>query len=147
MLDPAFQIQSTDPASIVWEIDTDRADIQLPLEKAVRTEQEEGAVYFPTPQMMSTSRPELDLGNEEVIAIRLNAQMEAALDEFGQMTLAELVERYPVKEGLAEVLTYLSIAALPDNQHFMEPGQVDVLPLNGPDTERYVQGARVILIK
>lgn len=147
VLDPAFLAQSTAPAAIVWEIDTDRADIQFPLERTLRTEQDEGAVHFPAPQVMSATRPTLELGDEEVIAQRLNTQIDIALTEFGQMTLAELVARYPIKEGLAEVLTYLSIAAAPDNQHFIQADQADLVPLSEQETEQYVQGARVFLIK
>jgi hypothetical protein len=144
VLSPELLSQPIDPTAIVWEIDTDRADIQLPLERTLRTHQEEGSVRFSMPQAMTESRPDFELESEELIAQRLQAQITAALDEFGQMTLAELVKKHPVSEGLAEVLTYLSIVAQPDNSHFIQTDQEDLLPM---EAEKQLKGARVFLVK
>ena len=144
VLSPELLSQPIDPTAIVWEIDTDRADIQLPLERTLRTHQEEGSVRFSMPQAMTESRPDFELESEELIAQRLQAQITAALDEFGQMTLAELVKKHPVSEGLAEVLTYLSIVAQPDNSHFIQTDQEDLLPM---EEEKQLKGSRVFLVK
>lgn len=42
---------------------------------------------------------------------RLRDQIEALLEDQPSCTLAEVIGRFPVKRGLAEVLTYLSIAS------------------------------------
>jgi len=42
---------------------------------------------------------------------RLAAQIRRALQTASQVSLAELVETYPIEQGLAELITYLSLAA------------------------------------
>ena len=43
---------------------------------------------------------------------RLRAQIRALLESHSQVSLPEVLERYPVREGLAEIVTYLSLASV-----------------------------------
>ena len=147
MLNPDFANSPINLSAPFWEIGSDRAAVNLPLEKKLSPQPDEGAVRFAMPQPASSDRPELALDGEELISTRLNAHLADALETFGQMTLLDLVQKYPLNEGLAEVLAYLSIAATPDNRHFIEPEQQDLLPLDADDNEQFLQGARVFFVK
>jgi hypothetical protein len=47
----------------------------------------------------------------QVDKLKLTAQIRRALQTRSQISLAELVEAHPVEQGLAELVTYLSLAA------------------------------------
>ena len=147
VLDPGFANSPINLAAPFWEIGNDRAGIKLPLEKKLSTQPEEGSVRFTAPQTAAPGRPELTLAGEELITTRLNAHIAEALETFGQMTLSDLVQKYPLNEGLAEVLAYLSIAAAPDNRHLIQPDQQDLLPLDAEENGLFLQGARVFFVK
>ncbi len=147
VLDPDFANSPINLAAPFWEIGSDRAAVKLPLEKKLNPQPDESAFRFAMPQSVSSDRPELALDGEELITTRLNAHLADALETFGQMTLLDLLKKHPLNEGLAEVLAYLSIVAAPDNRHFIDPGEQDLLPLDSDGNEQFLQGARVFFVK
>lgn len=60
---------------------------------------------------------------------RLHERIEALLETRHEVTLAELTERFPIEQGLAEVLGYLQIAAR-SPEHRIEPEAHEQLSLN-----------------
>jgi len=147
LLDPVFLNLPLDPSAFFWEIDSPQAEVRLPLEKTLRTQQNEGQVRFAMPLKMASFKPDFEFDNKEIITVRLNTQIDAALDTTTSLTLAALIEQYPLREGFVEVLAYLNIVAAPDNRHFIEIDQQDVLLLDKAVTVRFLEGPRVFLVK
>jgi len=147
ILDPAFLNLPLDPTTVFWEIDSPQAVLRLPLEKKLRLQTNEQQVRFATPRTIASIKPDFVFEDKEITATRLNAQIDAALDTSAQLTLAALVSQHPLSEGLAEVLAYLNIVAAPDNRHFIQNDQQDLLPLDQAAQERFLEGPRVFLVK
>jgi Protein of unknown function (DUF3375) len=146
LLHPDLLQKNINPHTSFWEIDSDRAEVQLPLEKSLKTRADEHQTGFVLPEPSGTEKPELPLLSETSIAIRLEAQIAAALSISDEETLAHLLEAYPLEAGLAEVLAYLNIVAQPDNRHFIQPEATDVVVLDEGE-ERFLEGPRVFLVK
>jgi hypothetical protein len=66
---------------------------------------------------------------------RLQSAVRAALRQRRQTTLAEVVAAHPISQGLAEVVTYLSIADSDRNASF-DAGQRQTLAWQDPDDAR-----------
>ncbi len=146
LLHPDFLQKNMDSNMPIWEIDSDVAGIQLPLEKPLKTHTDEQRQGFALPAKSNPEKPPLNLNKEASIVIRLEEQIAATLERTDGETLARLLEKYPLEEGLAEVLAYLNIVAHPNNRHFIQADEQDIVVLNEKNAH-FLEGPRVFLVK
>jgi Protein of unknown function (DUF3375) len=146
LLEPDFSQKNLNFESPIWEIDTDVAAISLPLEKSLKTRADEQQLGFALPETSSVEKPELPFTGEIAIRIRLEKNVAAALSSTDEETLAQLIATYPLQKGLAEILAYLNLVALPSNRHFIEPTTTDLLVLDD-EKEQFLEGPRVFFVK
>jgi len=108
----ALALRDAPPPGTVMEIAAPAAEIELPMERPLHT---------PAIKPMIANIA-LQAGEADVDAAALYAQIvidkaqmarnvRHALQERSQVTLKELAERYPLKHGLAELVTYLQLAS------------------------------------
>jgi hypothetical protein len=111
----ALLVRESPPTGVFMELDEAAPDIDLPLERPL---------YSP-PFKARVSQLAVDEGDEDIEAealfnqiyvdkTLLLARIRQALQTRPQISLADLVESFPVEKGLAELVAYLSIAAEDD---------------------------------
>jgi hypothetical protein len=140
LLDPDIQ-KHMKPQVELWSIDTDRADIAFPLEKAIRTEPESRLERFALPRISETTAPDIMMTDEGAIGMRIQAQLDIALAENKRVTLKKLAETYQIEDGIAEVLAYLNLVVASQN-HTMNASEIDTFLLDAHD-QLYLQGPQV----
>ncbi|MES2264533.1 MAG: DUF3375 domain-containing protein [Pseudomonadota bacterium] len=108
----ALALRDTPPAGALMGIDDTGAEIELPMERPLHT----------PPSRPAIANVELVAGDEDADASALYAQVvidqgqivrhiRQALQERAQVTLRELVERQPLRHGLAELVAYLQLGS------------------------------------
>jgi uncharacterized protein YdcH (DUF465 family) len=146
LLNPEFIAQSLQPNAEVWTLDTDYADIQLPLEKKLKTKSDTSTRGFARPEIHTDAPPPLPVMSETAVGHRLMEQIRAALSNSDALTLAQLLDEYPLQQRLAEALAYLNIAAQPNNRHFIDENSTEMLPLD-PEEKQVLEGPTVFWVK
>jgi Protein of unknown function (DUF3375) len=141
-----FLEQSIHPSTEVWQLETDHAAVQLPLEKKLKTQQETTHAGFARPNTNSDETPVLPINSEAAIGLRLIEQIQAALSGTDSLTLAQLLEQHPLQQRLTEVLAYLNIASQPDNRHFIDDAATELLPLDAEE-KQVLEGPTVFWVK
>jgi hypothetical protein len=105
-------LRDTMPKGTVMEIDAIGADITLPLERPLYSGPGDDSIVV---RIDDEETPDVDLtalfNSVTVDTERLRRQIRSVLFETGQVTLAAVLARYPLEEGLAELVGYFSIAA------------------------------------
>jgi flagellar motility protein MotE (MotC chaperone) len=123
----ALQLRETPPKTLLMEIDAAAPTLQLPMERPLYT--------LPL-------KPRLDdtilSGEEEALDAsalfeqrhidleRLRARLQQALQLQSQVTLKVLLEEYPLQQGLAELIGWLSIAGS-DSKHLFDESELEQL--------------------
>jgi hypothetical protein len=107
----ALALRDAAPAGTVMEIDAMGADIQLPLERPL---------YAPRPRPrlaeLAIRLGEADIDTDRLFEqtvvdkTRLRETIRHALRQRPQVTLRELLEQAPLRQGLAELVAYLELA-------------------------------------
>jgi Protein of unknown function (DUF3375) len=108
----ALAVRENPPAGAFMELDEAAPEIDLPLERPL---------YSPPfkPKVLQLA---VDAGDESIEAEALfnqvyvdktvlRARIRQALQTRAQISLADLVDRFPIEKGLAELVAYLSLAA------------------------------------
>lgn len=108
----ALALRSRPPSGIVMELDNQKPELKLPMERPL---------FSPPPPtelsdlMEAADEEELDpAALFQAIIVdkkRLQEQIALALADKSQITLAALLTEFPLQEGLAELVTYFSLAA------------------------------------
>lgn len=108
----ALTLRDTTPRGVFMEIDDCRPQINLPLERPLFSPplETEVASLVETAETDAIDTSALFDGIV-VDRARLTANLESALTNRTQITLQALLERYPLRGGLAELVAYLSLAA------------------------------------
>jgi hypothetical protein len=70
-----------------------------------------------------------------VDATQIRERIEGALDQQTEISLIDLLHRYPVEKGLPEVLAYLQFAARADNQHLIDASQQQEVTVRAASAE------------
>ena len=108
----ALAVRGQPPAGVVMELDEPSPEIELPMERPL---------YSP-PFKARVAQRQVEEGDESLAAdalfdqvyvdkAALLARIRQALQVREQISLAELVQQFPIAQGLAEVVAYLSLAA------------------------------------
>ncbi len=132
----ALALRDQQPAGTVAELDVPRASVAAPMARRL---------YEPTRSIVLDTGP-LVAGEEDVATgalfeqfvvdrDRLQSAVRATLRQRRQTTLAEVVDAHPISQGLAEVVTYLSIADGDRNASF-DAGQRQTLAWQDPHDAR-----------
>lgn len=144
----ALTIRDAMPQRTFMEIDESGPMIQLPMERPL---------FSPPVKPMITD--DVAIGNEEEVAAdalfdqvfvdpaRLRANIYKLLRTRTQVTLGEIVLAHPVEHGLAEVVSYLSIAAADAKAVFDENESDQVKWLDEQGLERCATLPRVIFCR
>lgn len=107
-----LELADDTPKGTIMEIEEMNADVTLPLERplAAPVAEEELAL-----ELDDGEEVELDLSvlfdQVYVDTARLRRQIDALLDERYQVSLATMIERYPLTDGLAELVGYFTVAS------------------------------------
>ena len=109
-------------------------DVNLPLERPLWSPNKATTLSGDTPAVADVDLTAVDLdtlySQFYVDDRRLRRCIAALLDEHPQVTLAHLLAHYPLQKGLAELVTYVAIAAH-DDAHQIVDGQTEMVDLNG----------------
>jgi hypothetical protein len=108
----ALRLRDSSPSGALAEIDAFNPTIEMPMERPL----------FSPPLRITLSDMELLVGEPDgesdalfsqpfVDKVRLRSQIRQALEFADQISLAQLVERHTLEQGVAELIAYLSIAA------------------------------------
>ena len=108
----ALAVRDLPPAEVLMHVDGPAADVRLPMERPL----------FTPPQRPVIADIEPDTGNGEVDAsalfspvvidkARLERHIRSALRDRDQVTLREICEDEPLRQGLAELVAYLELAS------------------------------------
>ncbi len=96
-------------------IDAVDADIEMPLERSL-ADPLSRSVFAPV--RLNLTQPEIDLAalyaHTLVDEAQLAARIRRALENSPQISLAQLLMRFPLEHGLAELVTYLNLATRAD---------------------------------
>jgi hypothetical protein len=121
--------------------------VQLPMERPVGGPSR-AAAFWKQPESLGSE----EIGNAdfeelfdefEIDREILQANIQAALEEQEQVTLEEIVEKYPVTRGIAEIVAYLSIASA-SLKHLVDgDASVEIVWME-PDTVKALRMPRVI---
>jgi len=107
-----LELADTVPRGTFTEIDDPRADISLPLERPLASPVEEDELAL---DLNEGEDVELDLSvlfdQVYVDTARLRRQIDLLLEERDQVSLAAVVDRHPLRDGLAELVGYLAVAS------------------------------------
>lgn len=107
----ALDLRDASPTGILIELDEPRPGIDLtmdrplfspPLKPEINDVPSEGVIDVPTDALF---------GQVYVDKERLAMRIRQSLQTRPQISLSDLVERYPIEQGLAEIIAYFSIAA------------------------------------
>lgn len=82
----------------------------------------------------------------EINKEELQKQLEQVLQTQAQVTLSEVLAHYPVKNGLAEILTYFSIASL-SPKHFINKDKYEKIALPSNGTTKCLDVPQIIFTK
>lgn len=100
------------PKGTVMEIDGMASDITLPLERPLASPVEDEELILNLDEGGEVN-VDLSVLFEQVYVdtVRLRRQIDAFLDERDQVSLATVINRYPLRDGLAELVGYLTVAS------------------------------------
>jgi hypothetical protein len=146
LISPEFLQQSLSPNAEVWTLDADHAAVQLPLEKKLKIQEEVRHSGFARPVTNTDAPPTLPPMSDAAIGLRLIEQIRSSLADGDSLTLAQLLEQYPLQQRLAEVLAYLNIASQPNNRHFIDDNTTELLPLDSEE-KQVLEGPTVFWVK
>lgn len=146
----ALVLRDTPPAGNIMFIDDTAADIELPMERPLHV--------LPVKPQIADIALEIGQHNSDTTALftqftvdraELAQRVRRVLQDHSQITLSDVLLKYPLEQGLAELVTYLQLAS--ENGHGKIPFDDDVndkVTWRTPDG-RYLQATlpRVIFIK
>ncbi|NJK69091.1 MAG: DUF3375 domain-containing protein [Oscillatoriales cyanobacterium RU_3_3] len=125
-----------------WNLEGEPA-VYLPMERPLHPLAES---EVPTFSLDFTNLPELTQ-NEEIAELYqqfyvdedlLVQRIDLALEHRSSITLADLIQLYPVTQGLAEIVAYLAIADRSDC-HSIDPDIIDSITIPSLDSEKQLQ--------
>ncbi len=99
----ALMLRDASPAGVFMHIEDTSADIELPMERTLHTP----AVK---PQIANVKTTAL-FTQFTIDTAELAQRVRRALQNRSQVTLAELLQEYPLQKGLAELVAYLQLAS------------------------------------
>jgi hypothetical protein len=145
----ALQVMSNPPDSDQFIEIEGNPYIHLPMERPLG-EQSQETIFENHPteigsddwtQVDFTSlMSQFDINREELVS-----RIKQYLKRKPQVTLTEILDEHPIKKGLAELLTYFSIASQ-SSKHLITPETYEVVQLHG-DSERFVKIPQIIFTK
>lgn len=141
----ALKLRDSPPKGMVMEVDAASPDIQLPMERPLYTPPLKPKL---DDTILTGEEDSLDSGalfeQRYIDQERLLAQLQQALQRESQVTLSELLQKYPLQQGLAELIGWLSIAGN-DPKHLFDEEQQELLEWEGESSVvRRVKVPRVI---
>lgn len=107
----ALVLRSTPPAGTIMELDEPCPSVELSMDRPL---------FNPPLRPEITEQPSEDLSDVPTDALfgqvhidkeRLAQRIRQSLQTRSQISLSDLVDRYPIEQGLAEIVAYFSIAA------------------------------------
>jgi hypothetical protein len=141
-IDPEIQKQIK-PQQGIWDIETDRATINLPLEKLLRTEPEDKLEKFALPQSATEATPEIALHDDGALGLRVQLLLTEVLEKEQETTLKTMADTHGISDGLAEVLAYLNLLTLAEKHEVLHQ-ETDTFPL---EEQIFLQGPRVRFVQ
>jgi hypothetical protein len=128
-----------------------RPDINLPMERPLWQPDERPTFQNQAAEVPDNLLDDIDLsGLFDLFAVerdQLEQRVRDVLQSRSQVSLAEMVDLYPVEKGLAEVLAYLSIAT-EDPRHVVDERTTDRIVMHHPGrAARRVDLPRVIFVR
>ncbi len=144
----ALALRDNPPAGTVATLASPAVEIGLPMERPL----------FAPPTRQRIESTAIEAGDEDIDATvlfeqwfvdreRLKARIAAALQKSDQVTLARLVEDYPMERGLTELLTYLAIASEDRGAAFSETENDIINWLNKGGDRHGARGPRLVFTR
>jgi hypothetical protein len=123
--------------------------IHLPMERPLGEQPQETIFEYHPTEIGSDDLTQVDftrlMSQFDINKEELVTRIQQYLRSKPQVTLTEILDDHPVKHGLAELLTYFSIASQ-SSKHLIAPETYELVQLQG-DTERFVKIPQVIFTK
>ncbi len=141
----SLALRDCQPRGAFCEVDASTAEVQLPMERPLYSPPLK-AVFIDA--ILPGEDEILDTGLlfDQVVVdkARLASELRKALQLRPQVTLAELVERCPLEQGLAELLAWLTLASQDQNTLFDESHRDTLCWTDGNGVARQVRLPRII---
>jgi len=144
----ALTVRASTPKGPFMEIDDFRPAVNLPMERRLFSP--------PLPTEISAEVKEAESEEIDPSALfdqivvdkaRLLGNIDAELHERSQVTLQALIERYPLEEGLAELISYFSLASEHPHAHIDEGTTEWILWRSRDGVRRRARAPRVIFAR
>jgi hypothetical protein len=127
---------------IVWELDSDEANIKFPLEKTLKTHAQEAKDRFALPKNATEKAPPIALTDDGALSLRVAQTLQDTLEKNPEITLKDLVQISALQDGLAEVISYLNLVSKDQSKHKISPETTETLVLDA-ETETGLMGPEV----
>ncbi|PIE66049.1 MAG: hypothetical protein CSA26_01985 [Desulfobacterales bacterium] len=143
----AIEVRDNLPKTMFMEVDASAATVALPFERPPFSPPVKPVVEVDI-EDADSSAINTDILFEQFVVDRakLEDRISSMLRGREQVSLSELTSRYPVEKGVAELVTYFSIAA-EKRAVFDEDRQEEIILHNGGSAEKHVQVPRVIFTR
>ncbi len=141
----ALSLRARPPDGKVAAIPAIGVDIELPMERPLYTPTLKARI---TDLIVDADEAEVDAAvlfcQVAVDKSELSTHIRRALQEAPQITLRELCERWPLRHGLAELVTYLQLSC-EDFRYMIDEGEQDSIVWRGSSRDGVKQQKRAIL--
>ncbi len=121
----------------------------MPLEKKLNLEMSETSQfdYQPTQASQQTDVEKLlELYSPHVVdKNELRDRIKQLLELKQQVSLKEVIDKYPLEKGLSELLAYFSLAA-GNHNHIFNPGKIETIEFN-PKYRKYIEIPQIIFTR
>ncbi|GIK82543.1 MAG: hypothetical protein BroJett024_36480 [Alphaproteobacteria bacterium] len=114
----ALELRERPPVGFVMELNEPAPEIALPMERLMFAPPLATLVQDQLPDEPQAEVPADALfGHDYVDKVKLEANIRRALQTRSQVSLSELIDEWPIEQGLAELVAYLGLAAEDDFAH------------------------------
>lgn len=143
----AIELGDSEPRSPFITLDLPKADIQLPLERVLHRPQGDIRVDVPPlTQGQSEANAHALFDQFFVDEARLLQQIDQLLVDQAQVSLPEIVERFELEQGLAELVAYLRLASS-ERHAVIDESRTDTVLWHDGKRERIASVPNVVFVR
>jgi Protein of unknown function (DUF3375) len=130
----------------VWELDSDEANIKLPLEKTLKTQAQEAKDRFALPKNATEKAPPIAMTDDGDLSLRVEQTLKETLEHIPEIALKDLAQLHALQDGLAEVIAYLNLVSKNQEKHHISIEKTETILLDAA-TQTGLQGPDVVFRK
>jgi len=144
----ALAVRATPPDGALMELDEPAPGLSLPMERLLA--KPPGRTRLSSQVLVDDDVPvSADALFEQVLVdkARLLSRVRQALQTHAQVSLAQLLERHPLEQGLAELVAYLSLASEEPRTVWMDDVHLEAFWTDAHGTQRRARCPQVVFTR